>query len=335
MLPNGEAVVWRPRSVKMDSLVKRPDQWFVDRQMAIFRLAIECPQVLKASGCLLGLSLLPNLDNVKKGLKWDVDEINEAPVQYGSKGLTSYGARMVRNSAYLLESEFGKHRCIFATCTVPALPLNKLRMLHEEWHHVVNIYRLHLRRILKRNKLPCELVTVTEVQGKRYERTGIPVLHIHSVFVGVTGVGKFAVSTEVHDYIWKCAIRSVIGDFPLRVDSACNLQRVRKSASGYMAKYITKGCTAVKAIASGEHANWLPKQWWNCTRSLVARVKEQTRTIDDLAEFLVQRVSLSDENVWVWHRFVEVEVTENYKITIATYGQLAPALRDEIHETFK
>lgn len=271
---------------------------------------------------LLGLSSLPIFDKSERDVVKLGQGLHKVRAAKGTLGITSYGKRMVRNAAHLLETESGWGRAIFATVTVPPLPLEKMRILHESWGKLVEYYRLGLRRALQKKGLSGESVTVTEVQEKRYQKTGLPILHLHSVFCGVTAVGRFALTVEDHDRIWFFAMRALIDIERTECTSACNLQRVKKSASGYMAKYLTKGCVAVVSAIKDGFAGWLPKHWWNCSRSLSRRVKSQTRDASTLAEWLNTMADVDGNNVWKWHRDVVLEMSDGHKITIARYGQL-------------
>lgn len=321
--PNGEIAIWKARSFKMDPMPSPQNEDLTEFKMSAYRLYQESRLLLQALACPLGLSLLPIFDKLKRDIIEGVQRVTKPRAAKGSTGITSYGKRMVRNSAYLLEQLGGKARCIFATCTVPPLPVEQMRILHEGWGKVVEYYRLGIRRALQKQGLSGETVTVTEIQEKRYEKTGLPVSHIHSVFIGVTTIGRYAISTEDHDRIWHLALSSVIDIERDECATACNLQRVKKSASGYMAKYLTKGSVAVKAAMDDGFAGWLPKHWWNCSRSLMRRVKSQTRDISPLADWLNSVADIDGQNVWKWHRDVVLDMGNGHLVTIARYGQLS------------
>jgi hypothetical protein len=248
----------------------------------------------------------------------------------GLKGITPYGARMVRNSAYVLENSVAKGRCIFATVTVPSIPEHKLAVVHQHWDKITEYYRLSLKRSLQRKGLAGELVTVSEIQTKRYQRSGLPVLHLHSVFVGVTTTGKFAITVEDHDNAWYRALRSVIDISLSEVSTACNLQRVKKSASSYLGKYMTKGVKDIEAIVSAGYASWLPKHWWNCSRTLTKRVKADTRRIDVFADWLDSAAQIGGNEVWIWHRTVDLELEDGTTYSVARYGALVQGIADKI-----
>lgn len=333
--PNGEIAIWKARTFKPDPLPAAPDADDIDRRMSMYRLGLHSPAAYAICLSALGLSPLPIFDKSK----WDVIEgVEGVPVSRapkGSNGITAYGKRMVRNAAELIEKESGYARTIFATCTVPPLPIEQMTELHERWHDVVDYYRIQLRRSLKDKGLSGESVTVTEIQEHRYHKTGLPILHIHSVFCGVTNIGRYALTLKQHDDMWFRALNTVVDIERHECAHACNLQRVKKSASGYLAKYITKGAAEVKRCVENGFARWLPKHWWNCTRSLMRRVKSQVRDISAMAEWLNAAAEVSGNSVWKWHRDVLIEMYTGDTITIARYGQLTKEMTKEIAEALR
>lgn len=299
--------------------------------MSHWRLYLENPWLWLTVTAPLGLSPLRNFDKALSANN-DGDSVADKPViRYGKNGITTLGARRVRNAAFLLERDYGRSRCVFATCTVPSLPIEQMRCLHEGWHKVVDAYRRKLTRLLKENGLSCESVTVVEVQEKRYQRTGIPVLHIHTVFCGKDRSGKWILSPEAHDEMWRTSLAVVVGDAIPEVSSACNLQRVKKSAEGYLGKYMTKGSKLIRALVRDGFEGWLPKQWFACSRSLTRRINDETRDIGEFAEWLNDVAEEEGRDIWLWHRNIRIELPSGDKITIARYGKLSIRQIAEIH----
>lgn len=334
MFPNGDCVLWKPKRFKPAQLVKEPDAIAIEHRMARFRLHLTERSLEGAIAAALGLSPHPNFDILIK--KWADARLKSPKVllRKGLKGITSHGKRVVRNAAYLLEVEGGKARCTFATVTVPSLPMKQMAVIHKNWHKVVERYRLGIRRALQKQGLAGELVSVTEFQEKRYERTGVPVAHIHSVFIGKNRLGKWAISTELHDAIWFNALRTVVRIKWRKVAAAANMQRVRKSAAAYLAKYISKGVGCVTRIIEDGYSDWLPKQWFSCSRTLSRRIDEQTRRIDDLADWLAAMTNVEGKDIWVWHREVLVEVGDSTMQSMAIYGRLSTRQTAQIKKFF-
>ena len=55
-------------------------------------------------------------------------------------------------------------------------------------------------------------------------------------------------------------------------------QQVKKSAAGYLAKYMSKGSAEIEKMADDCGWEAIPSQWWNMTGPLRALVKKYTRS---------------------------------------------------------
>lgn len=334
LYPNGECAVYKAKSYAPQPIsMYQPTEETIEK-MRLFRMMCLQPELFQYAPLLLGLSPHPNSD------KWFTEPDSDTSTglvtrsAYGQNGITSYGARRVRNAAYLLQKEFGKFRCVFATVTVPNLPVEQMEVLHKRFSHLVELYRLGLKRLLQDKGLSGELVGVAEVQEKRYERTGVPVLHLHTVFVNRARDGQWVVTPKTHDDVWLAAINATLGQKLPDVQSACNLSAVRDNAEGYLGKYMTKGVTIVKRIISQGLGGWLPKQWWSCSRSLSERVDAATTQVDEFAEFLLESIEADGSGCWLWHRAIQMVKDNGDKLTIAYYGKLEPVVAQGIQEYY-
>lgn len=254
------------------------------------------------------------------------------PRRNGAKGITRRGARTVRCAAYLLQKTYGRGRLTFATVTLPGMPMHQLRRVHEEWPKVVEMYRLGLRRRLQEEGLRGEVVSVSEVQPQRHKKTKIPVLHLHSIFVGRLPYGGWALSTEHHDEIWRRAVLSVVPEALCRFRSAANLQEVHTSASAYLGKYMTKGGAEIAAAVDNGFAEWLPRQWWNCTRSLLEWVKAETVEGTEPSQVLLDAARSNDKGVWEFYGEVGIDIGWSQHYWLASYGRLSGKVAQELRE---
>lgn len=321
--PNGEAVVWRNKVSKIKPAPKRPIGKESDWLWACWQVYLTDGEALKAASLFLGLSLVRNFDKLSKGSIEQFPPVPKAVVRRGLSGITRQGARRVRNAAYLLEKEAGSASLTFATVTIPNLPMQQMAMLHQNWPKFTELYRLAVRRVLQKQGLSGEIVTVSEIQEKRYKKSGVPVLHLHSVFRGRLPYGGWALGTEVHDSIVRNAVIAVCGKVTVSFKSAANLQKVQSSASGYLGKYLSKGAAAVKRLREEGYSGWLPRQWWNCSRSLSSRVDRETIRADDFGEFLLT-ASVGDQvDIWAFHGTVSLDIGMGEPYWLATYGRLS------------
>ena len=254
--------------------------------------------------------------------------------RYGLRGITRYGARRVRCGCHLLQRSHERWRLTFATCTVPDLPFKKMQLVHEKWNIIVETYRRKIRRALRDNNLSGEIVTVSEIQEKRYERTGVPVLHLHSVFCGKSRGGNWAISREVHDDFWKDSLCSVLGDHSIDVSYACKLETVRKSAERYLGKYLSKGSEVVQSLAKQGFSGWVPKQWWNMSRDLADRIDQETRDVSVFAEWLNSACDEEGRDLVMWHRDIYLDYDDGSKVRIARFGRLSPKLTTDIQQNY-
>ena len=327
--PNGEVVVWKPRTMKMEPMVRPHEYDEASLFCACMRAYGTIAPALAAGLVPLGSSPLTNSDELPEGRPGADERVPAIIKRYGTRGITPYGARRVRNACYLIQASVPKMCAVFSTCTVPALPFEAMSRLHERWSEVVEAFRRKLRRRLKDNGLSGDSVTVSEIQEKRYQRTGMPVLHIHTVFAGRRRDGKPAISTEAHDKMWRESLSIALGYDVGQVGSACNLQWVKKSAEGYLGKYMTKGTKAVRSLIENGFEGWLPKQWWGISLALGKEIDNKTRRADALAGWLNDIADIEGSDVWLWHRDVEIEMYNGDKVKMARYGRLSPSfMRD-------
>jgi len=322
LYPNGEVVLWKPKTMKMQPL-PAPYKYGTGCLMSCYlRGHIPWDVVAAALARELGLSPHTNSDKLIQRARKCGQYPPPAKIRYGTKGITSYGARRVRNACHLLENTGPKKSAVFATCTIPGLPVQEMAGLHERWNEVIETYRRKLRRALNDQGLRGDSVTVCEIQSKRYENSGLPVLHIHTVFNGRDRSGKAAISKEAHDRMWYDALSvGLRGPVP-NSRYACNLQWVKKSAEGYLGKYMTKGTKLVKELVANGFGGWLPKQWWSISASLGRRIDAKTHGIREFSEWLNDVAEVEGSDIWLWHRDVQIEMFDGTKITMARYGKL-------------
>jgi len=328
--PNGEIAVWRAAGKahsKESDKESAPLGWNGVRFL-FDGLCLDGRSWREA--VLLGLVILRHFDSVGKGvIEGDSDacrptEIDRKPIaRKGLKGITTHGARMVRNAAYLIERDGRGLRAVFATATVPNLPRKQMQVVHQRWNKVVEIYRLYLGRALRDKGLSGESVTVTEIQEKRYQKTGMPILHIHTVFVGMTREGKWVLTPKTHDDIWRRAL-NIAGGLDLEaVPVACQLKRVKKSAEAYIGKYMSKGSAIVKSMVDAGFQGWMPKQWWNMSRSMGERIDSETIRPNELSQWLYNIAEKEGSGVWKYHHDVEVEFMNGTSMVVAKHGRLS------------
>jgi hypothetical protein len=308
--PNGELSLHYPKKLKIERLQgaqRQPD----DTLNACLIRAYGVAGALEARE-RMGLSNVCNFDK-KKNL----------PSRYGLKGITSKGRRIVRNACYLLEKEVDRRFLTFATVTLPELPYEQMIAVHASWHKVVEAYRREIRRELINHGLSGEMIGVSEIQPKRWEKTGMPVLHCHFVWHGRKRGENWAIATSKHDEIWKRAVKTVIADLDADFSSAANLQPVRKSAENYLSKYMSKGGAAIAEVVSSGLSDLLPRQWWSCSRALSRRIAKQLRIFSQGTQWLLERANMVDGDFFDYFVNIEVPGKTGELINVGYYGKLS------------
>jgi hypothetical protein len=217
----------------------------------------------------------------------------------GRKGITRNGARMVRNGCHVLQTHYGRRRLGFATMTLDSEP-NWLLLCCWKWPEIVRKFTQEVQRELERVGAPTHVIGVTEIQTKRSDEVGFIVPHLHFVYVAWDGKSKVPIGFGAdkkfkNDYyisharmkeIWDriCAneiakqIEIPVND--IEINSRVNLQVVRKSAEGYLGKYMSKGAKDVKKYLDAiPNRDDIPSHWWHCTKELRQIVKGLVETV--------------------------------------------------------
>lgn len=211
--------------------------------------------------------------------------------QYGLKGMTGYGKKMVRSAATLIERWATRRRTTFCTISMPDLPQSQRVQLAEIWPEYVRQLIQFLVRRLERQGLPSAVCSVSEVQPKRLEGGGQAYLHLHLVWPNRRArYGSWAVSAlEIR--AWSESFLKRNGLFPDGAWVRCNVQPVKKSAAGYLSKYMSKGSSDIAAMAQDLGWEAIPRQWWNMSRAARDLVKSELAHGDDVGRLILATVN--------------------------------------------
>lgn len=219
----------------------------------------------------------------------------------GMKGLSSYSRRLLLNSCQYLEERYGKDQLSFLTLTLPRVSDEALTAIQENWSAIVHRLTDSLTSLLKRSGLPGQLVGAVEIQPQRFIRSGQSVPHLHVVFVGRALKSNWKISPAKIKAIWKNCIFQNTG-VELNMSGAVDLKRVQKSASRYLAKYLSKGSTTVTAALDGSGELQFVSCWYVCSLSL-RRLYRRSITVSAVAA--VQIVEwINDGIVKNWKKVV-------------------------------
>lgn len=269
----------------------------------------------------LGSSLVPNSHSTPRG----------------QKGISRYGAKLVRNGAFLIEKTSPVGTLSFLTTTLPDVSPEESEAIASNWSEIVRVFLQWLRRVLRKSSLPGEIVGCTEVQEKRAEKTGVFGLHLHLVFVGRGRNSSWKVSCEDVREAWKRALSPFLSKQVDGYDwSACeNLQMVKKSAQGYLGKYLSKGlksCQRMRALFPNIR---FPSNWYVCTNSLRAKVRALTLRVSGDLGLLLLDILESGDSEWVEYAAPIKVPCDGHMISIGYVGRLTAMGRREFSSLVK
>ena len=266
------------------------------------------------------------------GLRSHAAEANSAVVTLGSStpansekkprgmgGLTSRGKNLVREGASALEKTWGRRRLTFWTVTLPAMTEADYQAVCKHWSEICTNLKKKLIYHLRKAGLPTEVVAVTEMQEARWEKQKVPAWHIHLVFVGCRLNGGWVLTPSLADKLWSEAV-SVHTANPYRFQSSSRLERVRKSVSAYMSKYLSKGSSVIAACAEA-WPGCIPSSWYVCTKLLRSWVDSSTLKGDAIALWLRQlTMDSASEIKGLWAYCVETRPGQ--KLAVCWMGTL-------------
>ena len=208
----------------------------------------------------------------------------------GLSGLTKRGGIAIKQGAFLLQQKYGSRRLSFNTVTIPPLPYYERRLLAQYWGEFTRRFFEEYRRYLRRVSQDSDsIVSVTEIQSKRYKRTGELYLHLHFVCVGVSPNGRYLVHPSwLRSLVKRCVTNLLASlpeydfDFlllPVSWSNCCKMEVVKSNASAYLSKYMAKGRVALESVDEYDRG-FLPYQWWYVSSALKQAVKFFTVSLD-------------------------------------------------------
>lgn len=308
--PNGEFGIARVKKFSPEPLpeasLTRKQELTIEYLPIIGIDGIKAVDASHASPVPLGLSLLPN---------------SPIRVPRGSHGITREAARNVRNAAYLMQERYGRNRLTFATLTLPAVSQEESQLLSLDWHMIVKGLVKEIRRDLERHRLPPIVVGVTEIQPGRTGRDRVLGLHLHLLWVGRARFGSWAITTKRIDTLWQRQLEKSLNR-PVMVSSACNLQVVRLSASGYLGKYMSKGAKTVSAVRETMPGIRLPSAWYTMSRTLLDWIRKRIVSDSEIIHSLWEDCWSETPALTSFKGFIEIEVSEGWSYVCGAFGRV-------------
>lgn len=205
----------------------------------------------------------------------DVSNYHKEPVRrHGLKGIPSSGRYRVLEGATLLQRRHGR-RLGFYTLTCPYTEDEKVYEFNKCFSEIMRRYFQEIKREYDRRGVTFSYTAVYEIQPDRYTDTGVSVLHCHYVApCYIPNTYQFVLSSDEIRSIFARVCGLVVA--PLDNYGAClDSQVVKKSASGYLAKYLSKGGKILEVIADVAPGQ-LPSRWWSCSRNVLHAMRKLT-----------------------------------------------------------
>lgn len=203
-----------------------------------------------------------------------------APISHrarrGQNGISSNARLLVRNGALILQRLYGNKCLSFLTLTLPTTSTADNQLITEKWASIVRVFIQWLGRNLRSHGLDGEIVGCVEIQEERSEwQQGILGLHLHLVFRGRKFNEGWVLTPQDIREEWVKCLKNVLGvtGEGYYYGAVENLQRVKKDASRYLGKYLSKGTKAVVRFKALYPRHKLPTCWSVCTSALRLCVK--------------------------------------------------------------
>lgn len=205
--------------------------------------------------------------------------------KYGSRGITSYGKKMVRSGAKILQEEWGLKCTGFGTLTLPSFSSEESQIIATSWGQLVKRFFEEFKRQQCRHGGDERYVCVTEVQEARWAESGELGLHVHFIYQArkVPRGTNWLISANWCRQTWRRILANRLGyvcaDIP---QPRCELKLVRRDAAGYLGKYMSKGGKILERIKEAMPTLALPSQWWGCDASTRRDIKGRIVRLDSV-----------------------------------------------------
>lgn len=234
----------------------------------------------------------------------------------GTRGITNYGRRLVRNGAQWLEDNIGLKNLSFLTLTLPTTVLVELdaRLFSELLNRMTKKLAYHLER---RGLCPLVVGCVELHKERRSGAERQPPVHIHLLFQGRCPMESWAFRPDQYRAWWLSSVQSLLA-CNQEFQSSIRVEQLRSSSVSYLGKYMSKGAGRLNQSSY----DWLPTAWYTISTKLKAFVKEsEFKCTGELASALYEW--LYREDLCLWARLIrspESEIGISY--TLAWIGQI-------------
>lgn len=237
----------------------------------------------------------------------------------GLKGPSARSRDVVCWAANQMEFAHKQSNMSFLTLTLPELSHGDLVTVQSNWSYIVNEVVKEIRRRLKNAGVPTHVVGCTEIQPERSHRTGKNWPHLHMVFRGRRhSKANWALAPRQFRAIWRTCVLRVLGNVNYCWTASENVQPIRKSSGGYLAKYMSKGDSKSNSRMAD---TWHPNDWIIVSRALRSLYARLCYSGYDVANALLGIVEKWTPELG-WIRPIEIETPAYGRRRIGYFGWL-------------
>jgi len=177
----------------------------------------------------------------------------------GSKGINARQRDILCWGAATLERVYNRTNLSFLTLTLPELSPEDLANVQEGWSDIVNRVQLRIKEKLHGMGIETAIVGCVEIQLERFENSGRVYPHLHLVFRGRRDDrSDWAIKPHQFRQLWRRCVSKFLGTTEYSWSASENVQQVKQSVAGYLAKYVSK-CGSKSGL--GLLAVWHPRDW--------------------------------------------------------------------------
>lgn len=291
------------------SLVADNPQWHEFFRQEVGRhLEAQSQPYLNGACPPLGLSNGPFSDKDFQLLPWLLrrQAVRAMHGSHGQSGMLPRSQKKLKRVLCAVQEVYGKERLALFTGTLSeqiakAVQGDNLSVLTENF-----------KRIVTRAQVAAGLEPVfagcIEVQPKRLSRTGTVAYHWHIVVLARHGGGAWAFTTHEWNAMWNHAIALTVGEGKgFSQPGWIDVQPIKYDAARYLAKYVSKGESAVSEVLANDPGHVFPRRWWTATN--FARHIEKSMQIEidpDKFQSFIEAVERDLPGQVVFQREVEI-----------------------------
>lgn len=213
-----------------------------------------------------------------------------------ANGLTTQGKRKMESGIHLLSHRYGTRNLGFYTLTCPFNTVEDVNAFNEAFPTIIKRFLEMMKRHYAKKNRKFSYVGVHEIQPARLANSGIGALHFHFVApCSVRHAGSFICDAgQIRD--WYC--RAIDNALPGRNHPSPRIgaEVCRKSASGYLAKYYSKGVQTNAEQLERTNPVQLAS-WYVMSRSLLRAVGRCSFRVDEcLADDVIRHYEGTGDN---------------------------------------